>query len=70
MVESIEAACKLLAEYNRLGHFGARGMSEIPYLAYATAIIRAMFDATGVWLDEILLTPYKLLAGLRNAGFR
>ena len=64
MVESIEAACKLLAEYNRLGHFGARGISEIPYLAYA------MFDATGVWLDEILLTPYKLLAGLRNAGFR
>ena len=70
MVESIEAACKLLAEYNLLGHFGARGISEIPYLAYATAIVRAMFDATGVWLDEIPLTPYKLLAGLRNAGFR
>ncbi len=70
MVESIEATCKLLAEYNLLGHFGARGMSEIPYLPYASSIVRAMFDATGVWLDEIPLTPYKLLTGLRNAGFR
>jgi CO/xanthine dehydrogenase Mo-binding subunit len=45
-------------------------MSEIPYLPYASSIVRAMFDATGVWLDEIPLTPYKLLTGLRNAGFR
>lgn len=53
-----------------LGPFGARGMSEMPYLPYAPAIVHALFDATGVWFDEIPLTPCKVLAGLRSAGVR
>lgn len=53
-----------------LGPFGARGMSEMPYLPYAPAIVHALFDATGVWFDEIPLTPSRVLAGLRSAGVR
>ena len=50
-----------------LGPFGARGMSEMPYLPYAPAIVDALFDATGVWFDEIPLTPSRVLAGLRGS---
>lgn len=51
-----------------LGPFGARGMSEMPYLPYAPAIVDALFDATGVWFDEIPLTPSRVLAGLRRSS--
>ena len=50
-----------------LGPFGARGMSELPSLPYAPAIVDALFDATGVWFDEIPLTPSRVLAGLRGS---
>jgi CO/xanthine dehydrogenase Mo-binding subunit len=39
----------------------------MPYLPYAPAIVDALFDATGVWFDEIPLTPSRVLAGLRRA---
>jgi CO/xanthine dehydrogenase Mo-binding subunit len=48
------------------GPFGARGMGEMPFVPYAAAIASAVFDATGVWFDEIPLTPERLLRGLRK----
>ena len=36
----------------------------MPYFSYAPAIVCALFDALGVWFDEIPLTPYKVLARL------
>ncbi len=53
-----------------LGPWGATGMGEMPVLPTAPAILDAVHDATGVWLDGIPLTPEKVLAALagRSGG--
>jgi CO/xanthine dehydrogenase Mo-binding subunit len=47
--------------YSR-GPFGAKGIGELPMDGPAPAVIAAIHDATGVWLDEIPATPEKVLA--------
>jgi len=45
-----------------LGPWGARGMSEMPFVPYAPAVAAALHDATGVWFDSFPLTPDRVLA--------
>jgi CO/xanthine dehydrogenase Mo-binding subunit len=47
-----------------IGPWGARGMSEMPFLPFAAALTHALHDATGVWIDEYPLTPERVLRGL------
>jgi CO/xanthine dehydrogenase Mo-binding subunit len=47
-----------------LGPYGVRGMGEMPYLPYAPAIAAAVFDAIGIWFDELPLTPERILRRL------
>src|ERR1700694_2388299 len=47
--------------YSR-GPYGAKGIGELPMDGPAPAIIAAIHDATGVWLDEVPATPEKVLA--------
>jgi CO/xanthine dehydrogenase Mo-binding subunit len=49
--------------YSR-GPCGAKGIGELPMDGPAPAIIAAIHDATGVWLDEVPATPEKVLAAL------
>jgi CO/xanthine dehydrogenase Mo-binding subunit len=51
------------------GPFGAKGIGELPMDGAAPAVISAIHDATGVWLDEVPATPEKVLTALRNADF-
>ncbi|MCC7209450.1 MAG: xanthine dehydrogenase family protein molybdopterin-binding subunit, partial [Anaerolineae bacterium] len=51
-----------------IGPYGARGMAEMPFLPVAPAITAALFDATGVRIDTIPLTPDRVLAHLVRAG--
>lgn len=51
--------------YSR-GPFGAKGIGELPMDGPAPAIIAALHEATGVWLDEIPATPEKVLAALQR----
>ena len=44
------------------GPFGAKGIGELPMDGPAPAIIAAIHDATGAWLDEVPATPEKVLA--------
>lgn len=46
------------------GPWGARGMAEMPFLPLAPAIVAALYDATGVWFDQLPLTPDRLVARL------
>jgi CO/xanthine dehydrogenase Mo-binding subunit len=50
------------------GPWGARGMAEMPLIPYAPAVVAALHDATGVWFDELPLTPSAVVAKLRAAG--
>ncbi len=46
------------------GPWGVRGMGEMPFLPLAPALVAAVHDATGVWFDELPLTPERVLRGL------
>lgn len=55
----------IILEYNdQRGPWGAKGMGEMPYLAFAPAVTSAMNQATGVWFDDFPLTPERILSGL------
>ena len=47
------------------GPFGARGVAEMPLVPFAAAVADAIHDATGVWFDQIPLTPDRVWAGLQ-----
>lgn len=51
-----------------IGPWGARGMAEMPFMPLAPAIVAALHDATGIWFDEIPLTPARVVAKLREHG--
>lgn len=64
-----EQVKSVILEYpDPIGPWGARGMAEMPMLPLAPAIAAAIYDATGVWIDEIPLTPDKVVAALRKHG--
>jgi CO/xanthine dehydrogenase Mo-binding subunit len=48
------------------GPWGARGLGELPFLPLAPAMLAAIHDATGVWLDELPATPEKIVKVLRG----
>lgn len=52
------------------GPYGAKGIGE-PVMTYvAPAILNAIYDATGVRITEIPVTPERLLKALRQAGVK
>ncbi len=57
----------IILEYpDPIGPWGARGMAEMPYLPLAPAVASAVRDALGFWIDEIPLTPQRVVAHLRE----
>ena len=46
------------------GPWGARGVGEMPFIPLAPALVAAVHDATGVWFDELPLTPERVLRKL------
>ena len=48
------------------GPYGAKGASETAILPGAPAIANAVFDAIGVRIHDLPITPEKILAGLRE----
>jgi CO/xanthine dehydrogenase Mo-binding subunit len=51
-----------------LGPFGARGIGEITFIPLAPAIIDAIHNATGVWINHIPVTPEVLLQELNRSS--
>ncbi|MBZ0302617.1 MAG: xanthine dehydrogenase family protein molybdopterin-binding subunit, partial [Anaerolineae bacterium] len=47
------------------GPWGVRGMAEMPLLPLAPAIAAAVYDAAGVWLNSLPMTPEKVVMALR-----
>jgi CO/xanthine dehydrogenase Mo-binding subunit len=50
--------------------WGVRGMGEMPFIPLAPALTAAVHDATGVWYDELPLTPERVLRGLADSSPR
>jgi CO/xanthine dehydrogenase Mo-binding subunit len=64
-VPTIDAFC--VACVDPSNHTGARGLAEPPIIPTAPAIANAVADALGVDVDEIPLTPWRVLAALRSS---
>ena len=58
--------CVILEAADPLGPWGARGVSEMPYITYAPAVTAALHDATGVWINKFPLTPSVVLEHLAS----
>ena len=56
----------IVEQANPDGPWGARGVGEMPFLPLAPALVAAVYGATGVWFDELPLTPERILQGLRG----
>lgn len=50
------------------GPFGAKSLGEVPAVAPPAAIANAIFNATGVRIRELPITPDRILAGLHAPG--
>jgi CO/xanthine dehydrogenase Mo-binding subunit len=44
--------------------WGVRGIGEMPFIPLAAALVAAIHDATGVWIDRLPLTPERVLGAL------
>jgi len=62
--ETVES--HLLEYADPIGPWGARGMGEMPYLPLAAAIVSAVHDATGVWINDFPLTAERVFAALHG----
>jgi CO/xanthine dehydrogenase Mo-binding subunit len=43
-------------------------MGEMPFIPLAPALVAAIHDATGVWIDELPLTAERVLHSLTSRG--
>jgi CO/xanthine dehydrogenase Mo-binding subunit len=48
------------------GAYGIRGVAELPLMIVAPAVVAAVHDATGVWINELPLTPERVARALRG----
>ncbi len=49
---------------DEIGPFGARGIGEVAMIPVVPAITAAIYDACGVWIDELPASPDKVRAAL------
>jgi CO/xanthine dehydrogenase Mo-binding subunit len=52
------------------GPYGARGMAEMPLVPFAPAVAAAIYDATGAWVNDLPMTPERILAAITAARER
>ena len=52
------------SSYEPTGPFGAKSIGEIVINTPAPAIAQAVYNATGVWVNELPITPEKILKGI------
>jgi len=50
------------------GPWGVRGVGEMPFIPLAPALAAALHDATGVWFDQLPLTPERVVERLEGRG--
>jgi CO/xanthine dehydrogenase Mo-binding subunit len=47
------------------GPYGAKGMGELALTPTAPAVVNAIHDAVGIWINELPVTRQKILAAMR-----
>jgi 4-hydroxybenzoyl-CoA reductase subunit alpha len=65
-----EIVTELVEEPDAQGPFGAKEVGQGPLLPVIPAIANAVFDAVGVRIDEVPITPEKILRALQSPSRR
>lgn len=52
--------------YEPTGPFGAKSIGEVVINTPSPAIAHAVYNATGVWVRDLPLTPEKVLCAIQN----
>jgi len=52
------------------GPYGARGVAEMPLVPFAPAVAAAIYDATGAWVNDLPMTPERILTAITAARDR
>ena len=60
----------LIEEPDAQGPFGAKEVGQGPLLPVIPAIANAVFDAVGVRIDEVPITPEKILRAMQSLSRR
>jgi xanthine dehydrogenase molybdenum-binding subunit len=60
--------CHLIETDDPAGPFGAKGIGEAGAIPTAAAIRNAFYNATGVWIYELPLSPEKVLKALKESN--
>ena len=58
----------IMESHSGMGPFGAKGIGEAAMIAMQPAIANAVYDAVGVWIRDLPLTPEKVLKALQEKG--
>jgi 4-hydroxybenzoyl-CoA reductase alpha subunit len=58
--------CVLVETLDPEGPYGAKEVGQGPLLPVIPAVTNAVFDAVGVWIDEVPITPEKIVAALEG----
>ncbi|MFQ5692328.1 MAG: xanthine dehydrogenase family protein molybdopterin-binding subunit [Nitrospinota bacterium] len=58
----------MVESHNEAGPFGAKAVAEVPVNPPAPAIVNAVYNAVGVRIGDLPLTPEKILAALEAKG--
>jgi CO/xanthine dehydrogenase Mo-binding subunit len=61
-----EIQCHLVESIDPEGPFGAKGISEMPQVPTSPAIVNAIYNAIGVQIKNLPVTPEKILAALEK----
>ena len=54
------------SSYEPTGPFGAKSIGEVVINTPSPAIVHAVYNATGVWIRELPVTPEKILEAFKN----
>jgi CO/xanthine dehydrogenase Mo-binding subunit len=60
--------CHFIEKGDGPGPYGAKGLGEQPNVPTAAAVANAVYDAIGVRIRSLPLTPEKILSALREKG--
>jgi xanthine dehydrogenase molybdenum-binding subunit len=65
-LDTPEMEVVLVEEPDPIGPFGAKSVGELGRMTVAAAIANAVYDAVGVRIKELPITPEKVLTALRQ----
>jgi len=66
MLDSCQVKTYFIESMDEHGPFGAKGVGEPAMIPSAAAVANAIYDAVGVWVTELPITPEKLLKAIKE----